>query len=796
MAGISDLASYRSPYGQLASTPAGSGKDIPGFGYMEVVERSLLHPQSKNDIWDSKNSLVEAESAGRLTITSFRNVLLEEGETSEVEDILGQMLAEETQKSNIVEGLRRSVITKMGLRDQPILDEFQDEIFRLPINSNLLLLGPAGTGKTTTLIRRLGQKLDEAYLDESEKAVVGKAVQRQGFPHSRSWLMFTPTELLKHYLKEAFAREGIPATDQSINTWDHYRRYIARDVLSVLKTSAGTGSFILREESENLLNPAINDAELWHEDFSGWQKQIFLQELSKAAAGLNQGETDAVRDIGFRLIEILDKADAMRPLPLLRALVGQIDDVRQLRADLKQSTDVVIKKSLNLQLVENTSFLDELGSYIETLGVADDPEEDEEEDDVEDDDGAAPSAYSQRLAASKAYTRAMRSYARSLARKRLVKDESRTGKLLAWLGSRVPNEDQLLEVGQSLIIQSYAAKFVNPVKGYLNGIPRRYRVFRRTRQQEEVWYRQEKIAARDLDPLELDIILLSMLQGSRLLASDKQVARDLGSSAWSALDPYLGLFRHQILVDEAADFSPVQIACIVALADPGTNSFFACGDFNQRLTRWGSRSVESLKWACPDIKSRRINVTYRQTKQLNNLAHEIITAVGGADDVATLPPGAENDGVDPVLLEGTKDIDALTRWLASRIREIENFVGQLPSIAVFVNGEDQVGPVAQALKTQVVEDNIPVVPCPNGQIIGQENEVRVFDIQHIKGLEFEAAFFIAIDQLALKEPELFDKYLYVGTTRAATYLGITCETKLPPQISELSRLFTDSWARV
>ena len=63
----------------------------------------------------------------------------------------------------------------------------------------------------------------------------------------------------------------------------------------------------------------------------------------------------------------------------------------------------------------------------------------------------------------------------------------------------------------------------------------------------------------------------------------------------------------------------------------------------------------------------------------------------------------------------------------------------------------------------------------------------------IKGLEFEAVFFIAIDRLAALQPELFDKYLYVGTTRAATYLGVTCEDALLPVIEILRPMFTPDW---
>jgi hypothetical protein len=77
--------------------------------------------------------------------------------------------------------------------------------------------------------------------------------------------------------------------------------------------------------------------------------------------------------------------------------------------------------------------------------------------------------------------------------------------------------------------------------------------------------------------------------------------------------------------------------------------------------------------------------------------------------------------------------------------------------------------------------------------MGQDNDVRVFDVQYIKGLEFEAVFFVGIDRLAEMHPELFDKYLYVGRTRAATYLGISCDGELPDRISPLKYMFVKDW---
>jgi len=68
----------------------------------------------------------------------------------------------------------------------------------------------------------------------------------------------------------------------------------------------------------------------------------------------------------------------------------------------------------------------------------------------------------------------------------------------------------------------------------------------------------------------------------------------------------------------------------------------------------------------------------------------------------------------------------------------------------------------------------------------QDNQVRVFDVQHIKGLEFEAVFFVGLDRLAKREPDIFAKYLYVGATRAALF-WFHDEAQLPPILRRCSR---------
>ncbi len=91
--------------------------------------------------------------------------------------------------------------------------------------------------------------------------------------------------------------------------------------------------------------------------------------------------------------------------------------------------------------------------------------------------------------------------------------------------------------------------------------------------------------------------------------------------------------------------------------------------------------------------------------------------------------------------------------------------------------------------------NIKCAACPRELVRGNDAEVRVFAVEHIKGLEFEAVFFVGIDRLAERHPDLFEKFLYVGATRAATFLGITSETpRLPDTLAKLQPTFVNRWS--
>lgn len=790
VSGFPNLASYRAPVGRLASLSVGAEFTLPNGTVVEVLERAQLRPNALADGWDSRDTVVEAEHFGPFTIESLRALLTEVAGEDVTEDILGQLLAEETVKANIIDGVRRSVITKMGLRDQPILDQYQDEIFRLPLDKRLLILGPPGTGKTTTLIRRLGQKLDTDFLEEGEKGLVEAIRTAQGIRHDESWLMFTPTKLLQLYLKEAFNNERVPAPDKCIKTWDDFRRELARNAFGVLRTASGGGTFVLKEGLTSLSEAALERPIQWFDDFDAWQRKAYVQELHDAATLLHDSKTPEVLNLGAHLQDILSRAGDGALDSMFGSLAVEIAKVQSLLTSLKEGSDKKIRGALNLQLNKDKGFIASLGLFIDGLQQFAVPETDDEQDEDEEEQLLQKTSIEKVVAA---YNQAVRAQARAAASKRTVSKASRNGKIIEWLGDRGLTEADRAEVGASLLVQASARRFVNPVKRYLDGIPKRYRAFRRERQQANTWYRHEGFEARDIHPLELDIVLLAILRAAGDLISRPNVQRDIDSPAWSSLKPILGHYRNQILVDEATDFSPIQLASMAALAHPRLRSFFACGDFNQRLTTWGARSADDLKWVFADFDIKEITVSYRQSKQLNDLARAMIRAVGGTEQDASLPAHMDSVGVAPALLEHATNAETIVGWLADRIREIERFVGQLPSTAIFVNTEDDVAPVADALNAALAEHNIQVIACREGQAVGQESNVRVFDIQHIKGLEFEAVFFVGIDQLATLHPALFDKYLYVGTTRAATYLGVTCQGTLPSAIESLRAHFCRDW---
>ena len=803
---LSELVSYGAPLGRLASLSVGEELERPNGDVLKVVEKATLKPIRDEGAWDSENTAIHRISVRPYSVESLRAFL--SSVAAEPVDVLQQQLEEEAQSENLVQGIRRAILTQMGLRDQPILDRYQDSIFRLPLDTCLLLLGPPGTGKTTTLIRRLGQKLNDQFLTEDEKQLIRQVGDPNEAAHSSSWLMFTPTDLLHQYLKEAFSREGVPASDRHVRVWSGFRLELARNTLGLLRSPNSRSGFVLQDASTYLSDDTIDGLPEWFDDFDAWQRGTFASRIVGAIEELKSSADGRAADLAKRLSDSVTAAHASDLTRVVHALHATSSEMRDLMQGRQQSTRDLVRRALNLQLNQDATFLDNLAESLDELEssirrddaaiedpIGDDPEVEDPDDDEYDsvDQSAVPGSGGRRAAAQQAYRRAVVADALARATGRELQKDTRNQRIIEWIGQRCLDERAKATVGRNQRLTSALRPLLYPIRGYLSGISARYRRFRRIRQSEGRWYSRNEIRARNIGDLEVDMLLLAVLRFARELLLLATVRRDLASPFWRALQPVYDQYRNQVLADEATDFSPVQLACMLSITHPVTRSFFGCGDFNQRLTRWGTRNASHIDWVDGRIGIESVTVGYRQSKQLDELARAIVRVAGDDQHDAVLPEDVDRDGVAPVLREYLAATDVVCSWLAERIVEIERFVGQLPSTAVLVPDEDLVGPVAAQLHEILSDQNINVVGCREGRAIGQENDVRVFDAQHVKGLEFEAAFFVGVDKLAEMYPDLFDKFLYVGATRAATYLGLTCAGKLPSSLTELAPLFSPDW---
>jgi hypothetical protein len=783
------LASYRSPVGALASLPVGDEITIRVGDHKHtyyLIEKVTLHPNKPNNEWDSLDNVFSNHECNSQTVTSFMALLHQDNQDYSHE--LEAMLSQEKTADIIVNGIKHRVREAMSLRDQPILDRFQDEIFRLPINSQLIILGPPGTGKTTTLIKRLGQKLDAEYLDGYEKRLIGDSNY-----HLSSWLMFTPSDLLKHYLKEAFNREAVPASDDKIKTWSSYRNDLARNNFGILRSANG-GKFTLKPDSIFLSKSVVADPGNWFGSYKNYHWQKLLDQLQQGKKQIEQSSLVSDSQIIIKLTEILLSSSRLSPVATLQQLDRLEKEIKDELDSAKDIAEKLVTEQRNLLFNRDKSVFNNLAIYLEDLSQVDEDDEDLEFDEELDEQVVAPSNTDVQKAV-RDYVKFIKSYSRQLYLGRSLSKQSKLSKIKDWLtDERIPDKALLLNIGQQIAYQNGLRRFINVPKRYALSAVNSYAEFRKINIENKAWYSNTSINLPHLDGNEVDGILLLIMQNSRELLSQNFVSRNLELAKFSMLKDFMGLLKNQVLVDEATDFSVMQLGCMYMLTSLNTESFFACGDFNQRVTEEGVINLDKLSWIIPKIINKRINTVYRQSRLLNKFSRTLIENIAGdAESLGELPNDYLHEGLPILLIENVADTKVAAEWISQQIQKIERDLNLLPTIAVLVNEETEVLPMAEMLNQYLQETSLKAFAGEKGQSLGQGTDIRVFDIHHIKGLEFEAVFFVGIDKLAIKNPDVFDRYIYVGATRAATYLGMVCYQTLPGKLDIVRSQCVEAW---
>ncbi len=121
----------------------------------------------------------------------------------------------------------------------------------------------------------------------------------------------------------------------------------------------------------------------------------------------------------------------------------------------------------------------------------------------------------------------------------------------------------------------------------------------------------------------------------------------------------------------------------------------------------------------------------------------------------------------------------------------------LPTTAVLVPTPADVEPLRTALFPLLHENGLELDASQGGQNLGDSARVRIFPVEHIKGLEFEAVFYVGVDRMAEIHKELIEKYVYVGLSRARSFLGVTFERQFPVRLKSIEHHFEKdgSWSK-
>jgi hypothetical protein len=655
------------------------------------------------------------------------------------------------------------------------LDRNQDQVCREPLGSRLLVFGRPGTGKTGTLIRRLDFKVSRECLAGEEEAIIDQLAE-SGYPqHAISWRLFTPTVTLKRHLTAPFKKALVPGHQDNVVTWAEYRKEMARNLFGVLQTPSG-GKLILSSNLNYLTVTAKTHTERWFDDFNQYQWRYFVNSLKNHAARLAASADQNLASLGNRSREALDQSTPGALARLYLALEPRIPTISGYDSILSKAVMEGTEGIIKAQSERDPNFLVDLTELCEAA-----PRSSKE---------PAPGGEESFLAAYALLAKVIREKSSSLALGQSYQPEERKKRVWEFLASRL-DERALTPLGVNCLSLSSLRKLncssLTFASAYFDSLIESYLAYREAGPE---WYVKPGINNLYINELELDIILLAILE-----ASSSLLWQDYLKPGRFPLGPILKAhkkeLRNQILVDEAVDFSPVQLKCALNLSHPACGSFYATGDFNQRLTTWGTKSLTDFEWAINGAVEKTLLSNYRVSQPLEELAQ--LVAPKATQGYAETTDFASSLAFKPVLLPISENLATATAWIADRIREIRRKVGQIPAIGVTMNSETDLGAVAASLTEALTDCQVKAVVYRENEIPEEDSPIHVINLKWLKGLEFEALFLLDLDKLVTSLPDLYRQYLYLAISRAASFFGATCQEGLPEALAYLAPSFGESF---
>jgi DNA helicase-2/ATP-dependent DNA helicase PcrA len=269
-------------------------------------------------------------------------------------------------------------------------------------------------------------------------------------------------------------------------------------------------------------------------------------------------------------------------------------------------------------------------------------------------------------------------------------------------------------------------------------------------------------AAERHDPAELDLeddtLLLRLYQRMR-----GPLLRPSGQDALS--------YEH-VLIDEAQDLSPVELAVLMQTVSRGQSVTLA-GDVAQRLHMDnGFSGWESLlaELGLSHVQIEPLEVAYRSTQEVVEVAQAVLGPLA-----ATRSPRATRSGAPVELFRFAHTGDAVG-FLAEALREL---IAEEPraSVAVIARYPEQASVFHSGLKQaeipnlrRIAEQDFPFKPG-----------VDVTDVRQVKGLEFDYVVLVDVTESTYPADDEARHLLHIAATRAAHQLWFLATSK-PSQL--------------
>lgn len=666
-------------------------------------------------------------------------------------------------------------IRKQGeIRHTHIIDPIQTGIMSQNLfdGKTIVIEGGPGTGKTTTMIHRLGY-LTEVFaieadqkegtniykLDRTQRKELLKAIEEQ-----RDWMFFSPSAMLKKYLADAMQKEGLKNTSLKVWNWDDYCKYSLQANYRLLESSGNNAPFKTSYKNEVLF---YHNSGVINELNTFFVEQLLqnMKSLPDIGADGNRHDWAVIAKRIKSRFENPDNHKLSRLIELYKSLQALYAAdcktiVNNNRTKIEElADDLFLLVEANDSIKENIQFL---------LNISLPDEEIEQEEDAN--DGIVRDAIWNELKNwIKSYSKCLVQPGAKLTQKQLEITDELTPLLTEEYTER------LRRIGDIVIFEQYAKHTNGVCNALLGGIPAMYKSFRH--------YLQTK----SFDGCNLVLLKeLSRNGGKELHYQERSlllgfinnlVKQILSSGVKDAkhyyIDAYRELARPIIGVDEATDFCDCDIYAMESLLTQGFSSMTLCGDMMQRLTPHGIDSWNELNGLVANPTVVKMKTSYRQSTKLIDLARSLYY-----DTIGTTPnyKAFMSSKKVPVPLAFVSENEfGKIDWIGKRIEEVYRAYGDLlPSVAVFVNDKGEILRFIEYLKQKdfFVKNGIEVLDGTVDKPEGIENYICVYPIDIVKGMEFDVVFFHNIDRDYV-DADLLKRYIYVGVSRAAFFLGIT-----------------------